>query len=661
MAELEKILSRVNELTELLNYHSKRYYDEDSPEISDYEYDSLMRELISIEEQYPQLIAPDSPTHRVGGNADGQFEPVEHIVPMESLQDAFNQGEIDDFDRRVTSAVGNVSYVVEPKIDGLSVSLEYVNGVFTRGSTRGNGLVGEDITANLKTVRSIPLKLNKDIPFIEVRGEVYMPINSFLSLVEKQENNEEKAFKNPRNAAAGSLRQKDPKVTASRMLDIFVFNVQQIQGVEISSHKASLDFLKELGFKTVPFIKKCNSVSEVKEEILRIGEIKGTLQYDIDGAVIKVDDFKKREQMGSTSKFPRWAIAYKYPPEEKQTTVKNIEVNVGRTGVLTPVALLEPVLVSGSTVSRATLHNQDYIAQKDIRVGDTVIIRKAGEIIPEVVCVVSHEKNSIAYEMPEACPSCGAKVFREKDEAAVRCNNSKCPAQLLRILIHFCSREAMKIEGLGEAVLTLLVNQELIKDPSDIYSLQSQDLEKLERFGKKSASNLINAIEKSKQNDLSKLIFALGIRHIGQKAAKQLAQSFGTIDKIFSATLDDVASIEGFGEIMANSVVEYFSMAQTKELIDKLVEKGVNVSSLQSVQDDRFLNKIFVLTGTLPTYSRAKATEIIESFGGKVSSSVSKKTDFVLTGEQAGSKLKKANDLGVKILSEEEFNKMIKQ
>lgn len=660
MMEIEKKRSRVQKLTELLNYHSQKYYDEDSPEISDYEYDSLMRELIDIEEEYPQLIEPDSPTHRVGGKADGQFEPVEHIVPMESLQDAFNEGEIDDFDRRVTSAVGNVSYVVEPKIDGLSVSLEYVNGIFTRGSTRGNGVVGEDITANLKTIRSIPLKLNKDIPFIEVRGEVYMPTKSFLSLVEKQENNEEKTFKNPRNAAAGSLRQKDPKVTAGRKLDVFVFNVQQIDGVELSSHKASLDFLTELGFKTVPFIKKCNSVAEVKEEISRIGDIKGTLPYDIDGAVVKVDDFEKRAKIGSTAKAPRWAIAYKYPPEEKQTVVKDIEINVGRTGVLTPVALLEPVLVSGSTVGRATLHNQDYISQKDIRVGDTVVIRKAGEIIPEVVSVVSHNENSVEYQMPEVCPSCGAKVFREKDEAAVRCNNSQCPAQLLRILIHFCSREAMEIDGLGEAVLALLVEEGLINNPADIYSLKSEDLETLDRLGEKSANNLINAIEKSKQNDLSKLIFALGIRHIGQKAAKLLAQSFGTIDKIFDANLEDVASIEGFGEIMASSVIEYFSMEQTKELIDKLKEKGVNMSSQQIVKDDRFLNQTFVLTGTLPTYSRADATAIIESFSGKVSSSVSKKTSFVLTGEQAGSKLKKASDLGIKIISEDEFNEMIK-
>ncbi len=660
MTDFERISNRVKELIQVLNYHSQKYYDEDNPEISDYEYDSLMRELMELEEKHPQLIAFDSPTHRVGGNADGQFEPVEHKVPMESLQDAFNENEIEDFHRRVTSVVGGVNYVVEPKIDGLSVSLEYTDGIFTRGSTRGNGTIGEDITANLRTIRSIPLKLKKKVPFIEVRGEVYMPRESFLSLVEKQENNEEKPFKNPRNAAAGSLRQKDPKVTSTRKLDIFVFNVQQVEGVELSSHKESLEFLKELGFKIIPFIKSCNSISEVKEEITRIGDIKGILPFDIDGAVIKVDDFEKRGKIGSTSKFPKWAIAYKYPPEEKQTTVRDIEINVGRTGVLTPVALLEPVLISGSTVSRATLHNQDFISEKDIRIGDIVIIRKAGEIIPEVVSVVCHKDNSVPYEMPDFCPSCGAKAFREKDEVAIRCNNPQCPAQLLRVLIHFCSREAMDIDGLGDAVLTALVNEGLVNNPADIYSLKAEDIAKLDRLGEKSANNLITAIEKSKENDLSKLIFALGIRHIGQKAGKQLAQNFETMNALLNANLEDIVSIDGFGEAMANSVVEYFSMAQTKELIDKLKENGVNMNAQQVIKDNRFLNKTFVLTGTLPTYSRAQATEIIESFGGKVSSSVSKKTDYVLIGEQAGSKLKKANDLGIRILSEKEFNEIIK-
>ena len=659
MTDFEVKNKRAQELTELLNYHSQRYYNNDSPEIEDFEYDALMHELVKIEEEYPELLAPDSPTHRVGGSADGQFEPVVHEVRMESLQDAFSKDEIDDFNRRVLNSVGDTSYVVEPKIDGLSVSLEYVDGIFTRGSTRGDGSVGEDITANLKTIRTIPLKLKQSIPFIEVRGEVYMPRESFVALVEKQELNEEKTFKNPRNAAAGSLRQKNPKVTATRMLDIFVFNVQQIRGKDLTSHKESLEFLSELGFKTVPFIKYCNSIDEVKQEIDRIGDVRGTLAFDIDGAVIKVDDFEKRKSMGSTSKFPKWALAFKYPPEEKETIVEDIEVNVGRTGALTPVALLNPVLVAGSTVSRATLHNEDFIAEKDIRIGDKVIIRKAGDIIPEVLSVVEHSDNSQPFKMPERCPSCGAIVTREQDEAAIRCNNSQCPAQLLRVLIHFCTRDAMDIEGLGDAVLIALVNEGLVSTPADIYSLNVEDVAKIDRMGTKSANNLINAIEKSKQNDLSKLVFALGIRHIGQKAAKQLSQTFGDIDSIINASVEDISSIEGFGEIMAKSAFEYFAMPQTKELILKLRDKGVNMFSKKEVKDNRFSGKTFVLTGTLPTYSRTEATEIIESFGGKASSSVSKKTDFVLAGEDAGSKLKKAIDLGVAIISEEEFKSMI--
>lgn len=660
MTDFETKSNRVQELTQLLNYHSNKYYNDDNPEIDDYHYDELMNELVNIEQEYPQLIALDSPSHRVGGNADGQFDPVEHKVRMESLQDAFSDSEIDDFDRRVTSVLDSPLYVVEPKIDGLSVSLEYINGVFSRGSTRGDGDVGEDITANLRTIRSIPLRLKKEVPFVEVRGEVFMPRESFLLLVEKQELNEEKPFKNPRNAAAGSLRQKNPKVTASRMLDIFVFNVQQVVGVKLSSHEASLEFLKEIGFKTIPFIKRCKSAEEVKIEIARIGEIRGTLPFDIDGAVVKLDDFEKRSKMGSTSKFPKWAIAYKYPPEEKQTTVEDIEINVGRTGALTPVAILKPVLIAGSTVSRATLHNQDFIAEKDIRIGDKVIIRKAGDIIPEVLSVVSHGQHTIPFEMPQFCPSCGAKAVREQGEAAIRCNNSQCPAQLLRVLIHFCSKGGMDIEGLGDAVLSLLVKEGLVKTPADIYSLNVHDISVIDRMGDKSANNLIEAIEKSKQNDLAKLIFALGIRHIGQKAAKQLSQTFVTMDAIINSSAQEIASIDGFGEIMANSAFQYFSMPQTKELIDILKEKGINMSSQKEIKDNRFFGKTFVLTGTLSTYSRTQATEIIESFSGKVSSSVSKKTNYVLAGEDAGSKLKKATDLGIEIISEAEFDEIIK-
>lgn len=660
MADLELKSKRAQELTELLNYHSEMYYNKDNPEISDYDYDKLMRELVDIEKEYPELLKPDSPTHRVGGNADGQFQPVEHTVKMESLQDAFSFSEIDDFNKRVNNTVKDVEYVVETKIDGLSVSLEYENGVLVRGSTRGDGTTGEDITANLKTIRSIPLRLKNDIPFLEVRGEVYMPRESFVKLVEKQELKEEKPFKNPRNAAAGSLRQKDPKVTAKRMLDIFVFNVQQAQGLDFDSHRQSIELLSELGFKTVPYIKVCKNIDEVKNHIEEIGNIRGTLPFDIDGAVVKVDDLSKRRQIGSTSKFPKWAIAFKYPPEEKETVVEDIFVNVGRTGALTPVAILTPVLVAGSTVSRATLHNQDYIAEKDIRKGDRVIIRKAGDIIPEVLSVVSHSKDSKPFEMPDVCPSCGAKVYRDEGEAAVRCNNSQCPAQLIRILIHFCSRDAMDIEGLGDAVLTSLVGENLISTPADIYSLDAEKIKTIERMGTKSANNLINAIEKSKQNDLSKLIFALGIRHIGQKAAKLLSMKFNDIDSIINATKDEMLEIDGFGEIMAQSAVEYFALPQTLDVIDKLKDKGVNMTSKAVVKDERFKGKTFVLTGSLPTYSRKEASEIIESFGGKASSSVSKKTDYVLAGEEAGSKLKKATDLGITILSEEEFNNLIK-
>ena len=660
MADFENAKKRAEELRNILNYHSHKYYVEDSPEIEDFEYDRLMRELSDIEDKYPELVTPDSPTRRVGGNADGQFEPVEHSVQMASLQDAFSVDELIAFDKRVREVVSDAVYVVEPKIDGLSVSVEYENGVFFRGSTRGDGIVGENVSANLCTVGSIPLKIKENLPSIEVRGEVYMPRDVFINLVEQQENNEEKPFKNPRNAAAGSLRQKNPKITATRKLDIFVFNIQRVEGKELTSHKQSLDYLKELGFKTVPFYTLCKNIDEAIAEINRIGEIRGTLPFDIDGAVIKVDNFAHREQLGSTSKFPKWAVAFKYPPEEKQTKVIDIEINVGRTGVLTPTAVFEPVLVAGSTVSRATLHNQDFISEKDIRIGDTVIIRKAGDIIPEVLNVVSHGEGAEPYVMPEICPSCGAKVVREEGEAAVRCLNTECPAQLLRNLIHFCSRDAMNIEGLGDSNLELFANEGLIKTPADIYSIKEEQIIPLERMAEQSAKNIVDAVNKSKENDLSKLVFALGIRHIGQKAAKLLSERFGTMTGIMEATFDDIMTIDGFGKIMAESVVDYFNMPQTKELIDRLVSAGLNMKSLKEVKDMRFAGKTFVLTGTLPTYSRKEAAEIIESFGGKTASSVSKKTDYVLAGEEAGSKLKKATDLGITIISEADLNEMIK-
>lgn len=656
MTEIEK---KIEELRKTLRYHSDRYYNDDAPEIEDYEYDMMMRELKELEEKYPEYDAPDSPTKKVGGVADNSFESVTHSVRMESLQDAFSKDELREFSNRVEDTVSNVNYVVEPKIDGLSVSLEYRDGVFLRGSTRGNGDVGEDVSGNLRVIHNIPLKLNKSIPYIEVRGEVYMPKKSFERVVDRQIINGEKPFKNPRNAAAGSLRQKDSSVTASRGLDIFVFNIQQIEGVELSSHKESLDFIKELGFNTIPTYKKVDNIEDAIAEIDRIGEARGSLEYDIDGAVIKVDDFSQRDILGSTAKYPKWAIAFKYPPEEKQTKLLDIEIAVGRTGVLTPTAILESVHLAGTTVSRATLHNQDFINEKGIAIGDVVTVRKAGDIIPEVLCVNEHNSNSV-FKFPDVCPSCGEKVYRDEDEAAIRCINPECPAQLLRNLIHFCSRDAMDIEGLGPAIIETFVNEGMIAKTYDIYNLDFNKILSLEGFKETSANNIINSVNNSKNNDLSKLIFALGIRHIGAKAGKLLADYFKDIDLVMNASVDDILQIDGFGKIMAESVVEFFSSDSTKELIEKLKEAGVNMKSTNVVEDTRFSSMTFVLTGTLPTLKRAEATKIIESFGGKTSSSVSKKTTYVLAGEEAGSKLDKANKLGVQVISEEEFKEMIR-
>lgn len=655
----EDTVKRAEKLRKDLNYYSYRYYVDNENDIDDYEYDMMMRELKAIEEEYPELITPDSPTRRVGGEATNMFESVAHTVKMESLQDAFSFDEIRDFDRRVKDAVTNATYVVEPKIDGLSVSLEYRDGVFVRGSTRGDGSVGEDITANLRTVRAIPLRLKTDLPFIEVRGEVYMPHSVFHKLVEEQELNEEKPFKNPRNAAAGSLRQKNPKITAKRKLDIFVFNVQQIDGHSLSNHKQSLDYLKELGFKTIPFYTEFKNIDGAIDELKRIADIRYTLPFDIDGAVIKVNDFEKRRILGSTAKFPKWAIASKYPPEEKETKLLSIEVNVGRTGVLTPTAVFSPVLIAGSTVSRATLHNEDFIKEKGICIGDTIIIRKAGDVIPEVVSVKEHIPDAVPYRMPEICPSCGAKAVREDGEAAIRCNNPDCPAQLLRMLIHFCSRDAMDIEGLGDALLNKLVEQNMIKTAADIYSLDFGKIAEMDKMGKKSAENLKKAIEKSKENDLSKLVFALGIRHVGAKAAKLLSDNFRDIDSIMNSSAEDISKIDGFGLVMAQSVVDFMSMPQSQKLIADLKAAGVNMKAEDTHIDNRFSGKTFVLTGTLTKYTRSEASRIIENYGGKASSSVSKKTDYVLAGEAAGSKLAKATELGVKIINEDEFAEMI--
>ena len=659
MNDKEQSAKRAQEHRDQLNYYSRKYYVDDDPEIEDYEYDMLQRELKAIEDKYPDLVTPDSPTVRVGGSAENLFSKVEHRVRMESLQDAFSFAEIEEFDRRVRETERDVHYVVEPKIDGLSVSLEYTNGVLTRGSTRGDGDVGEDVTANLRTVRSIPLKIKTPLPFLEVRGEVYMPKSVFASLVTRQELDGEKPFKNPRNAAAGSLRQKDSKVTAGRGLDIFVFNVQQIEGAQLSSHKQSLDFLREQGFHTIPFYTRFDNITDVISELKRIGEIRSGLEYDIDGAVIKVDDFAQRERLGSTSKFPKWAVAFKYPPEEKTTKLVDIEIGVGRTGVLTPTAVFEPVLLAGSTVSRATLHNQDFITEKDIRIGDEVAIRKAGDIIPEVVRVVSHAENSVPYILPSICPSCSAPVIREEGDAAVRCVNPECPAQLLRNVIHFCSRDAMDIEGLGDALVEKFISENLISNVADIYDITAGEIMMLEGHQEKSAKNLVEAIERSKQNDLSRLLFALGIRHIGQKAAKLLSEHFGDIDSIIAASEEEIAEIDGFGGIMAKSAAEFFSMTQTADLIERLKAAGVNMKSLKEKSDDqRFAGLTFVLTGTLPTLSRKEATEIIENLGGKASSSVSKKTSYVVAGEEAGSKLQKATDLGIPVITQDDLLKM---
>lgn len=658
---MNDIKEKIEELRKKLKYHSDKYYNEDAPEIEDYEYDMMMRELIKLEEKYPEFNEPDSPTKRVGGKADNSFENVVHLVRMESLQDAFSKEEIRDFEKRVLDIVDAPKYCVEPKIDGLSVSLEYENGVFVRGSTRGDGNVGEDVSCNLKVIHNVPLKLNKNIPYIEVRGEVYMPKKSFERVVDRQLLNDEKPFKNPRNAAAGSLRQKDSEVTAKRGLDIFIFNVQRVEGITLTSHKQSLDFLKELGFNTVPNYTLVDSIDSAILEIDKIGESRGDLEFDIDGAVIKVDDFEMRKSLGSTAKFPKWAVAFKYPPEEKQTKLIDIEIAVGRTGVLTPTAVLEPVHLAGTTVSRATLHNQDFINEKGIAIGDIITVRKAGDIIPEVLCVNEHNSDNV-FAFPKVCPSCNSEVVRENDEAAIRCINPDCPAQLLRNLIHFCSRDAMDIEGLGPAILETFVNFNLIQKTEDIYSLTYEKIEsaKLEGFKEKSINNIINSVNDSKENDLGKLIFALGIRHIGAKAGKLLADHFRNIDNIINASIEDILAIDGFGEIMAKSVVEFFSLKKTIDLVDDLKSNGVNMNSKTEVNDTRFSGMTFVLTGTLPTLKRAEAAKIIESFGGKTSSSVSKKTTYVLAGEEAGSKLDKANALGINVIDENEFMEMIK-
>ncbi len=642
-----------------IEYHNKKYYEDDSPEIDDYEYDMIVRNLEELENLFPELASEDSPTKHVGGRASAKFSPVTHEIKMESLHDSFSIEEIEAFYNRIKNVVKSASYVVEPKIDGLSVSVEYVNGKLFRASTRGDGQVGEDITENILTINSLPKKLNKNIEYLEVRGEVYMSKDSFLKLVQKQESEGQKTFKNPRNAAAGSLRQKDSSVTASRNLDIFIFNVQKIKGYELKFHKESLDFLKDLGLPVLPFYAVCKTMEEISSEINRIGEIKSDLPFQTDGAVVKLDSFEDRKVLGSTSKFPRWAEAYKYPPEEKSTELLNIEINVGRTGILAPTGILKPVLISGSTVGRVVLHNEDFIKEKNLRIGDTVVIRKAGEIIPEVVKVISHKENSEEFQFPQKCPSCGSEVTRVDDEVAIRCVNTNCPAQLLRNLIHFVSKGAMDIEGLGETLISKMVEQGMISSPVQIYELSKEKLAAMERMGEKSSQNIINSIKKSKNQNLDRLIFALGIRHVGQKAAKLLASEFENMDNLMSAQKEEISLIGGIGEVIADSIISYFSVDQNVKLINELKNKGLNMNFESSSKNSVLKNKTFVLTGTLEKYTRGEATQIIESMGGKVTSSVSKNTSYVLCGDSPGSKAEKARKLNVEIISENDFENMI--
>lgn len=651
---------RIDELRATIDYHSRLYYDNDTPEIEDDEFDALTRELKTLEGLYPELITPDSYTQRVHGERSSLFEEVRHEVPLISLQDVFSIDELKAFGNRIKESVKNPVYVIEPKIDGLSVALEYKEGIFVRGATRGNGQVGEDVTANLISCQGIPKKLKEPISHLIVRGEVYMPRKTFATLVSEQEENGVTPFKNPRNAAAGSLRQKDPKVAASRGLAIFVFNLQLIEGETILSHAASIERIRELGFDTIPFYKQTSSIEEAIEEVERIGSIRNTLAFDIDGAVIKLDNLEDREKLGTTSKVPRWAVAYKYPPEEKLTRLLDIEITVGRTGVLTPTGIFEPVQLAGTTVSRATLHNEDYITQKEIRIGDTVVLRKAGDIIPEVVKVHEHGLSSKPYEMPTTCPSCGGEVYREEGEAALRCVNPECPAQMLRNLIHFTSRAAMDIEGLGPAVLEQLVDAQLVARAYDLYDLDLDAVAQIERLGVKSAENFKREIEKSKDNDLYRVIFALGIRHIGEKAAKTLARKFGTMEAFMNATKEQLSSIDGMGEVMADSILKYFALPSSRHFVNMLADAGVNMECKEERADERFAGMTFVLTGTLPTMGRSEATALIEKYGGKASGSVSKKTTYVVAGEEAGSKLVKAHELGIPVIDEAQLLEMMK-
>ena len=655
MLDLEQARQRVQELRTVIEKNNRLYYDQDAPELEDFEYDALTRELKELEAAYPELITPASPTQHVGGTPSGRFAKVTHTVKMESLLDAFSYDELRDFDRRVQEAGIEPEYVVEIKIDGLSCSLEYENGELVRASTRGDGVVGEDVTANVRAIKKIPKHLKNAPAFLEVRGEVYMPHEAFQHLCAEQELQGTAPFKNPRNAAAGSLRQKDPKITGSRGLSIFVFNVQQIRGKELTTHAESLDYLKSLGLPVSPRYHIVHNMEDAIAEIEQIGQNRSKLDFDMDGAVIKVNRFAQRDLMGSTNKFPRWAIAFKYPPEVKETTLRSIEVAVGRTGVLTPTACFDPIFLAGTTVARATLHNEDFIHQFGLRIGDTIQVRKAGDIIPEVIGVTHHAEDADPYEMPTVCPSCGAPVVHLEDESALRCINPECPAQALRNLIHFASRDAMDIDGLGTAVATQLVEKGLVHSVADLYALTQEQLLTLDKFKEKSADNLYKAIERSKENNLDKLLFGFGIRNIGDKAAALLAEHFGTLEAIREASVEAISEIDGFGGVMAQSIVEFFAKDGTADVIHRLADAGVNMKWKGEPKGDKLAGKTLVVTGTLETLSRSEAEALIVRNGGKASGSVSKKTSYVVAGAAAGSKLTKAQSLGVPVLTEEEF------
>jgi len=657
---------RIEELRKEVEYHAKKYYDEDNPEISDFEYDMLMVELRNLEKEYPQFQSKESLTQKVGGHVKEGFKKVTHEVPLQSLQDVFSIEEVVDYVNKINekakeNGIENNKYVVETKIDGLSAAIEYKNGKFVRGATRGNGLVGEDVTENIKTIKTIPMELKEKID-ITVRGEIFISKNDFEKMNQEREENEEELFANARNAAAGSLRQLDSKITAKRPLDIYIFNVQKIEGKQFNSHFEELEYLDKLGFNVNPVRIPCKDIKEIKKAIEKIGNDREKLTFGIDGAVVKVDELDFREILGTTAKTPRWAIAYKYPPEKKETKLKDIICQVGRTGVITPMAILEPVKVAGSTISKTTLHNEDFIKQKELKIGDTVVIQKAGDVIPEIVGVNKEKRTGEEkdFEMPKKCPVCGAETLRIEGEAAVRCTGIECPAKLFRNLVHFVSREAMNIDGLGESIIGQLLERKLIENIADIYTLEFDDVASLKKNGKKFAQNLIDSINRSKENDLYRLITALGIRHVGTKASKILARKYKNIDNLMQATSEELSMIDDIGPIVADSIREFFLQDQTIDLIKRLKESGVNTKNLEEESEDkRFEGKIFVLTGSLEKYTRQEASDIIEKLGGKTSSTVSKKTNYVLAGEEAGSKLTKAQNLGIEIITEEQFNEMI--